>query len=199
MSQTTNREPPLARLVGRRPNQGAGDAAKVVVSDVQQLLRAEINLAKAEAAEAAKAKAMGGAFFIGAAIIGWLAIQALLVFLGFVFATFLPAWAASGLVLLLLLIAIAILGYLGMQKMQQEASMAQSTASREESIAAVNAAVEQAKADTQEGVEEAKQTLAETAEDLKGRFEELRGSAQRPSESTTDMTAQGSTQGETTS
>ena len=40
MNRTTDREPPLARLVGRRPNRGATDAAKVVVTDLQQLLRA---------------------------------------------------------------------------------------------------------------------------------------------------------------
>ena len=176
MNRTTDREPPLARLVGRRPNRGATDAAKVVVTDLQQLLRAEIDLAKAEVAEGVKSKAMGAGFFIGAAIIGWLAIQAFLVWLGFVFATFMPAWAASGLVLLLLIIAIAVLGYFGMQKMKAELSLKQSAASREQSKEAATAAVDQAKASAKQGVEEAKTTLAETFADVKQR---LTGGASR--------------------
>lgn len=170
MNRTTDREPPLARLVGRRPNRGATDAAKVVVTDLQQLLRAEIDLAKAEIAEGVKSKAMGAGFFIGAAIIGWLAIQAFLVWLGFVFATFMPAWAASGLVLLLLIIAIALLGYFGMQKMKAELSLKQSSASREESKQAATAAVDQAKVSAKQGVDDAKTTLAETFADVKQRL-----------------------------
>jgi len=170
MNRTTDREPPLARLVGRRPNRGATDAAKVVVTDLQQLLRAEIDLAKAEIAEGVKSKAMGAGFFIGAAIIGWLAIQAFLVWLGFVFATFMPAWAASGLVLLLLIIAIALLGYFGMQKMKAELSLRQSSASREASKQAATAAVDQAKVSAKQGVDDAKTTLAETFADVKQRL-----------------------------
>lgn len=175
MSETQRREPPLARLVGRRPNRGAAGAAKEVVADVQQLVRAELDLAKAEIAEGVKSKVMGAGFFIGAAIIGWLAIQAFLVFLGFVFATFLPGWAASGLVLLLLLIAIAVLGFLGYRKLQADASRTISKASIEQSKQVTSAAVEQAKANTREGVEEAKATLSEAANEVKARIDHRRG------------------------
>lgn len=175
MTQTDNREPPLARLVGRRPNRGAADAAKVVLADVQQLVRAEIDLAKAEVAHGVKSKAQGAGLFIGAAIVGWLAIQAFLVFLGFVFATFMPAWAASGMVLLLLLIIIGVLGWLGMKKVQVKASLETTKTTVEQSKQAASQAVDQAKANAKQGVDEAKETLATTAADLKGRVDAARG------------------------
>lgn len=167
MSQTNRREPPLARLVGRRPNQGAADAAKAVLTDVQNLLRAELNLAKAEITDGVKAKVLGAGFFIVAAVIGWLAIQVFLVFLGFLFALFLPGWAAVGLVLLLLVIAIGVLGFFGYRKLQVEASLRQAKASVAESKRATTAAVDQAKSNTKVGVEQAKVAVAETADEVK--------------------------------
>lgn len=161
--------PPLSRLVGRRPNQGATVAAKVVLDDVRTLVRAEIQLAKAEIAEGVKAKAMGAGLFIGVAIIGWLALQVFLVFLGFLFALFLPGWAAVGLVLLLLVLLMAGLGYLGYRKMQVSASLETTKRTVEESKAATQGAVEQAKANAQSGIEEAKVTVKETADDVKQR------------------------------
>ena len=172
MNSSSTREPPLARLVGRRPNQGAADAVKVVMADVQQLVRAEIDLAKAEVAEGVKYKVMGLGFFIGAAIVGWLAIQVFLVFLGFVFALFMPGWVAVGLVLLLLLIAIGALGYFGYRKLQAKASLDQAKASFEDAKGAANTAVERAKASAKQGVEEAKGTVSETVGDVKGRVQE---------------------------
>lgn len=180
MPDTGHRQPPLARLVGRRPDRGASEAAKVVVADVQQLLRAELALAKAEVADAAKAKVLGTAYFIVAAVVGWLAIQALLVFLGFVFATFMPAWAASGLVLLLLIILIAVLGFFGMRKLKQEASLAQTKASIERTKVATDAAVRQARANAEQGIAEAKQTLAETAADVQQRIRGGQGPTTAP-------------------
>lgn len=164
------RRPPLSRLVGRRPDQGAVTAAKTVVDDLQALLRAEIALAKAEVADGVKAKAMGAGLFIAVAIIGWLALQTLLVFLGFLFDLFLPAWAAVGLVLLLLLIAMGVLGYMGYRKVTSGSlSLATTKATAEESKQATQDAVEQVKADTREGVEEAKVTVAESVDDVKAR------------------------------
>lgn len=172
MTSSDHREPPLARLVGRRPNQGAADAAKVVMADVQQLLRAEIDLAKTEVAEGVKSKALGAGFFIVAAVIGWLAVHVFLVFLGFVFALFMPAWVAVGLVLLLLLIAIGLLGYFGYRKLQAKASLETAKATFEEAKGAAQAAVDRAKGNAKQGVEEAKGTLADTATDVKGRVKE---------------------------
>lgn len=162
--------PPLSRLVGRRPNQGATVAAKTVLDDVRTLVRAEIQLAKAEIAEGVKAKVIGAGMFIGVAIIGWLAIQVFLVLLGFLFALFLPGWAAVGLVLLLLVIVMGVLGYLGYRKMQVSASLETTKQTVEDSKAATQAAVDQAKANAESGIEEAKVTVRETAEDVKLRI-----------------------------
>jgi hypothetical protein len=168
--------PPLARLVGRRPDQGAADAAKVVLADVQQLVRAEIALAKAEVAAGVKAKATGAGLFIGVAIIGWLAIQAFLVLLGFLFALFLPGWAAVLVVLLLLGIAMGVLGWLGWRKLQVPASLETTTATVETSKAEASAAVEQAKANARAGVDEAKVAVTESVADVRQRVTQRIGS-----------------------
>jgi Na+-transporting methylmalonyl-CoA/oxaloacetate decarboxylase gamma subunit len=166
------RRPPLARLVGRRPDQGAAVAAKVVAEDLQRLIKAEIALAKAEVASGLKSKVTGAGLFIGVAVIGWLAIQVFLVFLGFLFALFLPGWAAVGLVLLLLVIAMGALGYVGYRKFQADMSRTRSKASIAESKEATKAAVDRAKAHASEGIAEAKVAVAEATDDLKA---DLRG------------------------
>lgn len=189
------RMPPLAPLVGRRPNRGAAEAAKDVVTDVQQLLRAEIALAKAEVTDGIKSKAIGAGFFVGVAIVAWLFIQAFLVFLGFVFATFLPAWAAAGLVVLLLLIVMGVLGFLGYRKMQAEVSLKTSTASREESQRAAQAAIDRARGNAEAGVEEAKSTVSATIEDVKTRLQERRngGAGTTPGATSLGATTPGAT------
>ncbi|CAN5218994.1 hypothetical protein BH23ACT9_BH23ACT9_11170 [soil metagenome] len=164
------RQPPLAKLVGRRPNQGAIVAAKTVIDDMRVLLRAELALAKAEVASGVKSKVLGAGFFIGVAVIGWLAIQVFLVFLGFLFALFLPGWAAVGLVLLLLVIAMGALSYLGYRKLQVDISRTISKASMAESKETTKAAIDQAKANTRAGVEDAKAAVAGTAQDVKSRI-----------------------------
>ncbi|WP_370326211.1 phage holin family protein [Euzebya sp.] len=177
---TGERPPPLARLVGRRPTQGAVPAAKTVISDVQALVRAEVDLAKAELADGIKAKAIGSGLFIAVAIIGWLAVQVLLVFIGFLFALFLPGWAAVGMVLLLLLVVAGVLGWLGMKKMKVPASLDTTKQSVAQSQEAAKTAVDQAKANTEAGIEQAKQAVAESAQDVRQRFEEWRGAAPPP-------------------
>ncbi len=169
------REPPLSRLVGRRPNQGAAVAAKTVISDMQALVRAEIDLAKAEIAEGVKAKVMGAGLFIAVAVIGWLAVQVFLVFLGFLFALFLPGWAAVGLVLLLLVIAMGVLGYLGYRKLQVPASLTTTKETVAESKSATNAAVDQLKGNAKQGVADAKVEVKEAAQEVVTRAKEMTG------------------------
>jgi uncharacterized membrane protein YqjE len=167
--------PPLARLVGRRPNQGAADAAKTVIADVRELVRAEVELAKAEVAEGVKAKVLGAGFFIAVAVVGWLAVQVLLVLLGFLFALFLPGWAAVLLVLVLLLAVMGVFGFLGYRKLKTSASLTTTKQTVAESTAATKAAVEQAKANARSGVEEAKVAVKVSAEDVKQRVTERIG------------------------
>jgi hypothetical protein len=85
---------PAGRL-GSRPSIGAGAAAKAVAEDASQLVRAEIELAKAELAAGVKAKAAGAGLLTAAAVAAWLGLQALLVTIVLLLALALPAWTAA--------------------------------------------------------------------------------------------------------
>ena len=177
-------EPPLRRLVGRRPAIGAAPAAKTVIDDVRSLVKAEVALAKAEVTEGVKSKVLGAGFFIVVAVIGWLAIQVFLVFLGFLFALFLPGWAAVGMVLLLLVIVMAILGYLGYRKLQAEANLTTTKQTVAESQTAAKVAVSKAQEHAKEGAEEAKAEVKVATDDVKTRIQrkvaEIRGTQPPP-------------------
>lgn len=180
---TEGRRPPLSRLVGRRPNQGAAVAAKTVIDDFQALLRAEIALAKAEITDGVKAKVWGAGFFIGVAVIGWLAIQVFLVFLGFLFALFLPGWAAVGMVLLLLVIAMGALGYLGYRKLTAELSLRTTKATIEEGKAALKDAGADSTQHVKDGIEEAKVEVSDAVREVRTRIDERRGATSPPARS----------------
>lgn len=113
----------FAGLVGRRPSAGPAVAAKQVAEDVSALLRAEVDLAKAELAGAVKAKAMGAGLFVGAGVMAWLGIHALLVTLGFVLAIWLPGWAAALIVTVLLFAAAGIAALIGKKRMAAKLSV----------------------------------------------------------------------------
>lgn len=113
----------FARLVGRRPGPGPAVAAKQVAEDVSALLRAELDLAKAEVAGAVKAKAMGAGLFVGAGVMGWLGIHALLVTLGFVLAIWLPGWAAALIVTVLLFAGAGAAALIGKKRLAAKLSV----------------------------------------------------------------------------
>jgi len=72
-----------------------GEVAKDLTSDVSQLVRQEIRLAKAEMAEKARTAAPGLGMFGGASILALCAAGALTAFLVLVFSLFLPEWTAA--------------------------------------------------------------------------------------------------------
>ena len=107
-------QPPLAAALRRRfggpPTVGPGAAVKQVAEDASRLVRAEIDLAKAEMAHGVKEKGLGLGLGVAAATLGFLALQALLVTAGFALALVVPGWAAAGIVALALLLTTAGLG-----------------------------------------------------------------------------------------
>ena len=80
---------------GARPTIGAGPALKAVAQDTSELVRAEIQLAKAELTAGLTTNATGVGMLVGAAVMLWLAVQGLLITLGFVLSIWLPGWAAA--------------------------------------------------------------------------------------------------------
>lgn len=106
----------VREFFSRRPTVGPGPAAQAVVTDLSDLVKAEITLAKAEFTQKATQKGMGLGLFVGAGVAGWLALQGLLITLAFVIAIWLPGWAAALIVTTLLFLVAGILGFLGKKK-----------------------------------------------------------------------------------
>ena len=112
---------PFARLVGHRPSQGAKQAALNVYDEAKALVRAEIDLAKAELTAIAKDKVIGAAAFIVAAIMAFFEAHALLFFIGAILALWLPVWAAAGIVTGVLFLFALIAAFIGWRQMKIDA------------------------------------------------------------------------------
>lgn len=85
---------------------------------VLDLLRAELDRLLAELGITARQAAVGLAFFAAAGLVGFWFVWVLTYFLMQVVAIWLPLWAAAGILVLVLLVAIAVLGFLGMRKLK---------------------------------------------------------------------------------
>ena len=103
---------------------GAAAAAKAVAEDLQGLVRAEIAYARSEVTDAAKAKGMGIGLLAAAGVVAWLALQGVLITIGFgLAAAGLPGWAAAGIVTLVLLIVAAVAALVAKRKLKQRLSL----------------------------------------------------------------------------
>lgn len=83
---------------------------------VLDLLRAELDQLLAELGITAKQAAIGLAFFAAAGMVGFWFLWVFTYFLIQVVAIWLPHWAAAGIAVLVLLIAVAVLALLGLRK-----------------------------------------------------------------------------------
>ncbi|MPZ89486.1 MAG: phage holin family protein [Nitriliruptorales bacterium] len=132
---TTPLSPDSRRFFARSHSVGTGAAAKAVAEDASRLVRAEIELAKAEVTSAVQAKAMGGGLLVVAALAGWLALQGLLIAIGLLLALVLPGWAAALIVTGVLLFAVAIAGVLGQRRLKTPVNLETTKQSVEEDVA----------------------------------------------------------------
>ncbi|MFM9376971.1 phage holin family protein [Gordonia sp. VNK21] len=99
-----------------------GNLVKDASANVSTLLRAEVKLAKSELITEAKKAGAGSGLMIVAGVLLLYASLFFFVFLGFLLDIWLPAWAAFGIVFLLLLfiaIAAVLVGYLLFKKLQK--------------------------------------------------------------------------------
>jgi uncharacterized membrane protein YqjE len=117
---------------GARPTVGAAAAVKDVAEDMSALVRAEIELAKAELSEGIKANGIGAGLLVGAAVMMWFAVQGLLIAAGFALGLVVPGWAAALIVTLILLIIGAVLAWLGSRKLGTPVSIDQTKANVQE-------------------------------------------------------------------
>ena len=120
---------------GPKPTVGVGAAGKAVAEDLSALIKAEIALAKAEAAKGVKAKATGAGAFVAAGVVGWLALQGLLITAALALALVLPGWAAAGIVTLVLLLVAGVAVLVGKKKLETPVSLETTKANVEEDVA----------------------------------------------------------------
>ena len=120
---------------GPKPTVGVGAAGKAVAEDISALVKAEIALAKAEVTDGIKGKAVGAGAFVAAGIVGWLALQGLLITAGFALALVVPAWAAAAIVTIVLLLIALIAALIGKRKIATPVSLDTTKANVEEDVA----------------------------------------------------------------
>jgi hypothetical protein len=130
---------PRRRFFTREPTIGAGAAVKAVVDDTRDLVKAEIDLAKAELSAAVQAKATGAAMFAVAAVLGWLGLQGLLITAGFALALGVPAWLAALIVTLVLLLVAGIAALLGRRRLSTPVSLDETKRNVQEDVAVARA------------------------------------------------------------
>lgn len=108
---------------GGRSTVGTGPAAKAVAADVSALVRAEVALAKAELRQVASEKAAGAVALVVTGVLAWLAVQGLLLAVGFALALVMPGWAAALVVSVVLLLGAAVAGLVGRRRLAGPAGL----------------------------------------------------------------------------
>jgi uncharacterized membrane protein YqjE len=98
---------------------GAGELVKQLSAQVSTLVRQEVELAKAEAAEKGKKAGLGAGLFGGAGVAALLTLGSLTAFLIIVLALAIPAWAATLLITLLWAAIAGVLALQGRNKMRE--------------------------------------------------------------------------------
>lgn len=101
------------------------DVIKSAIADAQDLVRSEIALAKAEAAQEIRSFGAGAAFLAGAALAGIIGLVFLLTTAAWGISEGLgwPAWAGFGIVTALMLIISGVLAYVGRARLGRERHM----------------------------------------------------------------------------
>lgn len=122
---------------GPPPKIGASEAMKAVAEDASALIKAEIDLAKAELTAGVKAKATGGGLLAAAGVLAGIAFLGLLITIGFVLAEVagLPGWASALIVSAALVVVAAVLALAGKKKLETDISIDTTKRNVEEDLA----------------------------------------------------------------
>jgi hypothetical protein len=116
---TTVASIPLTDVDARLAGQGSiGALVKDATTQVSTLVRAEIELARAEVTAEVKKGVRGGIFFAVAAVIGLFSAFFFFFTVAEVLAEFLPRWAAFGIVFLVMVLAAGASAFLGYRKVK---------------------------------------------------------------------------------
>jgi uncharacterized membrane protein YqjE len=100
-------------------HQSVGQLISRLSEQAARLVRAEIDLAKTELAEKAKAAGIGAGLLAGAAFLGFFTFAVLLTTVILALAEVLPAWLAALIVLVLLAAGTGVLALLGVKSLKK--------------------------------------------------------------------------------
>lgn len=120
---------------GARPTVGAAAALKAVAQDTSELVRAELDLAKAELTRGLRANGVGIGLLVGAGVLLWLAVQGLLIFAGLLLALVVPGWAAALIVSAVLIVIAAVLALVARRMLGTPVSVDQAKTNVQEDVA----------------------------------------------------------------
>lgn len=141
---------PLTAIPLTDPNVSAsgeptiGALVRDASTQMSSLVRAEVELAKAETVAEAKKALTGSAFFIIAGVVLLYSSFFFFFFLGYVLDVFLPLWAAFGIVFLLMVLFTVLMGFLGYLKVRRIRGPRKTIASVKEAQSLLSAVKSQA-------------------------------------------------------
>ncbi|WP_299035971.1 phage holin family protein [uncultured Pseudokineococcus sp.] len=108
-----------------------------IKTDVTDLVKSEVALAKAELADDAKAAGKGAGMFAGAALFGFFALMLLLIGASLTLALLLPTWASFLVVGVLLLVIAGVLALVGKSKISKVKAPERTIATSKDSVQAL--------------------------------------------------------------
>ena len=110
---------PLVDPHAPKADPSIGDLVKETTAQMSTLVRAEVELAKAELAGEAKKAGVGAGFFAVAGVVALYSSFFLFFFLAELIAEWLPRWAAFLIVFVLMLVIAGVAAFLGLQKVKK--------------------------------------------------------------------------------
>ena len=108
-----------------------------IKTDVTDLVKSEVALAKAELADDAKAAGAGAGMFAGAALFGFFALMLLFIGASLTLALLLPEWASFLIVGVLLLVVAGVLALVGKSKISKVKAPERTIATSKDSVQAL--------------------------------------------------------------
>lgn len=107
------------RTFGREERPSIGELVSQLSEKLSALIRNEIQLAKTEVASKAKHAAVAIGLLVGAAALAFLGLGVLLAFFVILLDLWLPTWAAALIVTVVLFAVAAVLGVLGVKRLER--------------------------------------------------------------------------------
>ncbi len=160
------------RALEREPERSVADVVKDIVTNIQEIVRTEVRLARAEIREKISATARAGAVLAVGAVVVFYALAFLLVSIYNLLSLAMPFWGAALVMFIGLGIISGIMIAIGISRLRKikpmpERAVAVAKATVEDTSAAAKEAAQGTMSDAKGSVEAAKRTAADTVQAVK--------------------------------